>query len=389
MSVTTVPMGEIVTILGGGTPDRAKPEYWGGNIPWASVKDMTSLSLERTTEMITAEGAANSATNIISKGQIIVSTRMAVGKAAINAVDVAINQDLKALKPSKGWDARFLLWFILSKADYLEKRGKGATVKGITLDVLRELEVPNHPFDEQRRIAAILDKADSIRRKSKHALVLADGFLRSEFLELFGDPVSNPLGWPTAPLSSLIDPARPITYGILMPGPDVPDGVPYVRVVDMSDGAIKLEQVRKTTASIANEYRRSRLQPTDLLISIRGHVGRLAIVPDSLDGANITQDTARLAVAEDQMCPHYLLRCLEAKSMQAYIHRFVRGAAVKGLNLGDLRQLPIPLPPTDLQARFARLSAIHLAKKGKLKQSVGDAHQLFASLSQRAFRGEM
>ena len=90
-------LGEIVDIKGGGTPSRSINEYWDGSIPWATVKDFKSTSLESTLESITSDGVANSATNIIPAGSIIVPTRMAVGKAAINTVDLGINQDLKAL----------------------------------------------------------------------------------------------------------------------------------------------------------------------------------------------------------------------------------------------------------------------------------------------------
>jgi type I restriction enzyme, S subunit len=116
------------------------------------------------------------------------------------------------------------------------------------------------------------------------------------FFDLFGDPIQNPRGFPMLPMVKLVDPERPISYGILMPGPDQDGGVKYVRVVDMQGGGIELAGIRRTTEAISNAFRRSLLKPKDLLMSIRGHVGRLAVVPLELDGANITQDTARLAI---------------------------------------------------------------------------------------------
>ena len=91
-------LGDLVEIKGGGTPSRKTPEYWGGEIPWATVKDFKTFELSTTIEKITREGLTNSASNLIPAGSIIVPTRMAVGKAAINLVDMSINQDLKALK---------------------------------------------------------------------------------------------------------------------------------------------------------------------------------------------------------------------------------------------------------------------------------------------------
>ncbi|MDB4806910.1 restriction endonuclease subunit S [Pseudomonadales bacterium] len=199
-----VALSEIVDIRGGGTPSKKVEEYWGGEIPWASVKDFKSEELSSTQDYITELGVNNSATNIIPAGNIIVPTRMALGKVAINSVDMAINQDLKALivKDEGVLDKNYLMRFLQSKSSYIKGEGKGATVKGITLDVLNELEVPL-PFEnnaekslkEQVRLAAILEKADSIRRKRQQSIKLADEFLRSVFLDVFGDPVTNPKGW--------------------------------------------------------------------------------------------------------------------------------------------------------------------------------------------------
>ena len=194
----TICLGDLVRIIGGGTPDRSVSEYWGKGIPWVTVKDFKEIEISSALESITELGLQSSASNLIEAGSILVPTRMALGKAAINTVDVAINQDLKAIQilDSSLLDQRYLLRFLLSKSSYFESRGKGATVKGITLDVLRELPVPLPPLEEQQRIAAILDKADSLRRKRAQAIALADDFLRATFLDMFGDPVTNYRKWP-------------------------------------------------------------------------------------------------------------------------------------------------------------------------------------------------
>lgn len=167
-------------------------------------------------------------------------------------------------------DIRYLYYYLLGRGfnDVIS----GSAQPQITGQGLTKVEIPLPPLPEQRRIAAILDKADAIRRKRQQAIQLADDFLRAVFLDMFGDPVTNPRGWEVRPLIELIDPDRPITYGILMPGDDVEGGVPYVRVLDMKDGVILVDQVRRTTIEIAQQYRRSSLKAGDVLMSIRGHV---------------------------------------------------------------------------------------------------------------------
>jgi len=108
-----VPLGQLVTIKGGGTPNKAIHSYWNGTVPWATVKDFTSSEITATVDRITELGVKNSATNVIPAGAVIVPTRMAVGKAAINAIDLAINQDLKALIPGPLLDCRYLRHVLL------------------------------------------------------------------------------------------------------------------------------------------------------------------------------------------------------------------------------------------------------------------------------------
>lgn len=157
MSFPIVELGEVVDFKGGGTPSRDKLDYWGGDIPWATVKDFNDGHVIRTTqEFITSEGLEQSASNLIPAGTVIIPTRMALGKAVVTEVDLAINQDLKAVFPSEKIDARYLLWYFIANASKIEAMGKGATVKGVTLEQLRKLKFPFVPLSDQRRIAALL-----------------------------------------------------------------------------------------------------------------------------------------------------------------------------------------------------------------------------------------
>jgi type I restriction enzyme S subunit len=387
----TITLGEIVTITGGGTPDRGEASYWGGTIPWASVKDMTSLSLARTAETITPEGVENSATNLIPKGQIIIPTRMALGKAAINDVPLAINQDLKALKPKTGWDARFLLWFLLSKATYLEGRGKGATVKGITLDVLRELPVPDLDIDEQRRIAAILDKADAIRRKRQQALALADDFLRSAFLEMFGDPVTNPLGWPEIALEDIASINSGLTKGRNLTGRNVVS-LPYMRVANVQDGHLNLSDIKMIELA-AEEVSRFLLQPGDVLLTEGGDpdkLGRGAVWNGEIKNCVHQNHIFRVTCDLTKACPDFISAQIGSPRGKKYFLRSAKQTTgIATINKTQLKAFPLLVPPLEAQEKYKAI----VKKVGTWKQSLtaqtSQSEALFASLSQRAFRGEL
>ena len=287
---------------------------------------------------------------------------------------------VKVLSPRVGIDAKYLYHYLRSLA--LPAAGYDRHFK-----YLKRVSITAPPLPEQRRIAEVLDRAETLRSQRRQALAQLGALAESIFLDMFGDFESNARGWPIKALEELNDTGRPIGYGILMPGPDQPDGVPYVRVVDMKNGEINVSGVRRTTLEINHQYRRSTLRTGDLLISIRGHVGRMARVPAELDAANITQDSARIAPAGVDVT--YLLAALRSAASQRWMQRRTRGVAVQGLNIGDLRLLPVPLPPRKLQEQFARrINVVDQMRQIGRVQTL-QLNALFASLQHRAFRGEL
>jgi type I restriction enzyme S subunit len=248
-----------------------------------------------------------------------------------------------------------LLVHFLNQFDY---RGfaNGTTRLKLTQGAMNRIPVVSPPIEEQREIVRILEEQFSrldaaaasiaaVRRK-------ADQFRRSIWrtaflggLSLEGIRSESP--WPLVELNQLNHPERPICYGILMPGPDVPDGIPYVKVRDMRNDVVSVDSLNRTSPEIESKYARARLKAGDVLVSIRGTYGRVAIVPQELDGGNITQDTARIAPVG---CTNkYLAAYLRSPEAQAFLQRVARGVAVKGVNIGDLRRLPVPVPSTEIQ----------------------------------------
>lgn len=174
-------------IIGGGTPSKNKPEYWNGDIFWCSVKDMSSgkIKLDKTEDRISEEGLRKSSANLIKAGTVITSTRMGLGRAFINEVDMAINQDLKALIPNEKIDNIFLLYTILIKGEELESLGTGSTVKGITLDTLKNVSISLPPLPTQRRIASILSAYDDLIENNLKRIKLLEELAQRTYEEWF------------------------------------------------------------------------------------------------------------------------------------------------------------------------------------------------------------
>jgi type I restriction enzyme S subunit len=155
-------LGDVLDkIIGGGTPSRSNPNYWGNEIPWVTVKDFATFNPRQTQEAITREGLKHSASNLIPKGTLITSTRMALGKAVIYEMDVSINQDLKALFPKQNVNCNYLYYWFEYHAQAIDDLGSGSTVKGISLSDLKAIEFHLVSLDEQTAIATVLSDMDA------------------------------------------------------------------------------------------------------------------------------------------------------------------------------------------------------------------------------------
>ena len=183
-------LGEVCNIVGGGTPSKSNEDFYGGEIPWATVRDMREELLSSTELKITEEAIKKSSTNLIPSGSIITATRVGLGKVCILQQDTAINQDLKAIIPNVGiLDNGFLYWWLKSVSHEIVTAGTGATVQGVKLTFIKLLEIPLPPIAEQKRIVAILDKAfaDIDRARAiteqnlKNARELFDSYLQQVF----------------------------------------------------------------------------------------------------------------------------------------------------------------------------------------------------------------
>ncbi len=288
---------------------------------------------------------------------------------------------VKILEPKVGLDKRFLFHYLSSLT--IESAGYSRHYK-----FLKENVVPVPPMPEQKRIAAILDKADAIRRKRQQAIQLADDFLRAVFLDMFGDPVTNPKGWEVVELSELIDPKDKLNYGVVQPGEDDSEGVPLVRSGDLSDAAPDEKSLRRVSVSIDTKHKKSRLKGNEILIACVGSIGRVGWVTEEMVGWNIARAVTRIPI-RDGVNREYVYRYLQSPVVQGYFERETRAVAQPTLNVGLIAKTPVALPPESLQQEFlARYSEIRRLKDKSLSALAAE-EMLIAALGDKAFSGAL
>jgi type I restriction enzyme S subunit len=376
MSSNLRSLNEIISFRGGGTPKKDIAEYWSDEIPWASVKDFKSLDLSHTQDSISRKGLEESSANLIPAGHVIIPTRMALGKAAINSIDLAINQDLRALIPKVPIDSRYLLHSMIGLAGEIERYGSGATVKGITQENLGKLQIPLPPLDEQKRIAAILDAADALRAKRRQSIAQLDALIQSTFLDLFGDPVTNPMGWEVKPLEELCSFLSGYAWKASAFNSDQ-KGNPVIRIQNVGT------QSTDFIFTTENPIDRFWIKRGDLLLSLSGSF-RLAAWngPPALLNQRIVKLTPQKSLS---------VSCFQAALSRQLgaIESMGRHALVNNVALSDLKQVRLILPPLPLQQKFAAIVESVERQKAAQRAHLAELDTLFASLQHRAFRGEL
>lgn len=392
---TFKPLRELVTFRGGGTPSKQVPEYWGGDIPWASVKDFTSTSLSETKDFITQEGLRNSSANLIPKGHVIIPTRMSLGKAAISAVDLAINQDLRALIPKVPLDANFLLHAVLSLKEEIVRKGSGATVKGITQEELYKLEIPvPEEFEDQIRIAHLLGKVGGLIAQRKQHLQQLDDLIKSVFLEMFGDPILNPHAFPVRKLSEFyVNPKEGTKcgpFGSALKKEELVDaGVPVWNMDNIaSDGRMVLPFRMWITAAKYDELAAYSVKDGDIIISRAGTVGKMCVARMNGESSIISTNLIRVRLGDGLRPLHFVSLMLYCKGRVGRLKTGADGAFTH-MNTGVLDSLEFPYPPIELQAQFAAIVEKVEALKSRYQQSLMDLEALSGALSQQAFKGEL
>lgn len=250
------------------------------------------------------------------------------------------------------------------------------------------IHMPLPPLPEQERIVKLLDEAEELRKLRTQADGRTAQLIPALFHEMFGDPVANPKAWRVRRLEDVVATGKIVTYGIVQAGPNIPNGIPYIRTGDLKAGVIKINGLLRTSPEIAASYRRSEVSAGDIVMSIRATVGTTALVPNELHGANLTQGTARISPGPEVLA-EFLLWFIRLPQTQSWIQGQVKGSTFREITLGNLRQLPVLTPPLPLQKEFAQRVTEIREMESAQAASRRRLDDLFQSMLHRAFNGDL
>ena len=376
-------LGDVCTIVSGTTPKSSCPEYWNGDINWVTPAELTDESdvIFESQRKITKQAVIDSSLKPFPEGTVLLSSRAPIGKVAIAGVEMYCNQGFKNLICSDSIYNRYLYHFLKNKTEYLNSLGRGATFKEISKSIVEEIEIPLPPLEEQRRIAAVLDKVSDLIAKRRAQLDKLDLLVKSRFVEMFGDTIINPYGWNKDILGAVCD-VRDGTHD----SPQYYDeGFPLVTSKNVTGGKIDLagcSLVCETDYNKINE--RSKVDLGDIIMPMIGTVGKPVIV--NIEPNFAIKNVSLIKFRPDSKVLNiYILVMLQSDYFDMAVLNKVRGGTQKFISLGDIRNLEMLVPPIKLQNEFASFVKQIDTTKLTVQRSLDQLETLKKALMQQYF----
>lgn len=388
MTFPSAPLESLGIIHTGSTPATSVESFWGGEIPFVTPAELDQQeAIQFTPRTLTESGAAQA--RVLKKDAVLVCCIGSLGKVGLAGRNLASNQQINAIE----FDERLVFpkygfYACQRLKPKLTSMAPATTVPIVNKSKFGQLEIPVPPLPEQRRIAAILDKADALRTKRREALAQLDRLAQSIFVEMFGDPSANPKGWKRKRLDELVLEGDSINYGVVQPGDDVDDGVPLVRVGDLVAGEVRHDNLKRISPEIERAYKRSRLKGDEILVSCVGSVGVVALASQREQGFNIARAVARIRVGP-KVDREFVATQLGTAAVQRYFTQELRTVSQPTLNIKQISETQMICPPLELQREFAsRVSAVRTIRT-RLTESAWLTNTFFESVQNSAFKGAL
>ena len=386
-----LPLGEVCTIVGGGTPRRGNAAFFGGSIPWATPTDVTALEgplIDQTRETITEAGLRESSARLVPSGTVLMTSRATIGYTAIAAVPMATNQGFANLVCGDQLLPEYLAFWLRGQRSRLIQLAGGTTFKELPKSTLKKVRIPLPPLDEQRRIVNILNRAARIEALRRRATERLREFVPALFVKTFGDEQHVAVRFPTMPLREAAAIASGATKGRKLDPADAID-VPYLRVANVQDGFLALDEI-KTITIRRGEQKQYALAPGDLLMTEGGDqdkLGRAAIWNGELPYCAHQNHVFRVRPRVELVLTDYLRDVAGSAYGKAYFLSVAkRTTGIASINKTQLGGFPVPVPPLRLQRRYAETVAVARAAARVREASASTTRALVASLLSELLR---
>jgi type I restriction enzyme S subunit len=395
MDYPLVKLERLCIIQSGGTPRRGIDGYYGGSIPWAKIGDIENSEngyLLKTEETITDQGLKSINNRIFPIDTVLLAMYGSVGKTAITGKIMATNQAILGLRPidDNVLSNKFLKYWLDYSKNNLINKARGVALQNISATIIKQFNIPLPSLEEQKRIVKNIDHADSLRQKRKQSLSHLDEYLKSVFLDMFGNLHKNDKNWTYSNLGTVIslltDYHANGSYQTLKKNVTLlsePDYALMVRTTDLENNNF-VNDVKYIDQHAYDFLSKSKVFGDEIIVNKIGSAGKVYLMPKLNRPVSLGMNAFLIRFSEkvDIIFMYYLLTSYYGETI---IQKKVKGAVTKTIRKDAIRGLQIPLIPIDLQSKFSKIVCrTELLKRKMLKQS-GELDAQFQSLMQRSF----
>ncbi len=398
-----VRLGSVCEFIGGGTPSKSNPDYWNGDIPWASVKDIKGIFLEDTKDHITRLGVQNSSTNICEPGDLLLITRIELGKTAISKIRCAINQDLKIVKSDV--NESYLNYYFQTFSKWFEEKASGSTVKGITIKNVEQMPFPLTSPEVQEKVSKLLHREfarlDEAQEQIQSVLDSSEERKQSILHKAFSGKLTEK--WRSENNHS-IDEWKAVTlnecgvwYGGGTPSKSHPEywdnaNILWITSKDMKTAVIEDTQIKINQSGVEGSSAKLIDDPAILFVMRSGilrHTAPIAMVKTRF---TVNQDLKALVVNKNLLLNYIYYACKE-KEHEILNTCMKNGTTVESLEFDKLKRLRIKVPSMDEQKEIVRLLDSFIGKENEIEdasdQIMSNVEDNKKSILNKAFRGEL
>ena len=380
-------LGDICEIVSGSTPKTSIEEYWDGDIKWitpAEINDDTYIVTD-SVRKITDLGAKKTGLSPFPEGTVILSSRAPIGKVAIAGCAMCCNQGFKNLICSEKILNKYLYWFLKGNTSFLNSLGRGATFKEISKSIVSQIEINVPVIEYQKEAADILEKVSEVIYLRKQELTALDNLIKARFVEMFGDPSTNPRGWDETTIS---DECFYIKDGPHKPLPDIGKengGHPFISVRNIVNGHIDFSTARYISdEDYADAIRKCHPEKGDMLYSKGGTTGIAKLIDIDEEFANWVH-VAVLKFDKSRLNGVFFENMLNCSYCYEQSQRLTKGIANRDLVLSAMAQIKLYCPPMELQNQFADFVKQVDKSKVAVQKALDETQMLFDSLMQEYF----
>lgn len=384
---------DIGRVVSGSTPKSSKKEYWDGNIPWVSPKEISALEspyLKSTERKITEAGYKSSSTTLLPKNSVLFTSRAPIGQVAINSIEVCTNQGFKSIILNKIAYPLYIYYVLKANERQLNSLGTGTTFKELSKTTFENFEIPLPSLPDQVKIATVLENVGTLISNRGESLSLLDQLIKTAFWKSYQDQSKK---------EYTFDQLKEDGKGTFSNGPfgsnllssELTDsGLPVIYIRDVSNERFEWKSNVYISEEKGRELESSKVEAGDLLISKVGTPpGVAAIYPNSSEIAIVTQDVIRLRVNRKIVHPVFLQYLINSDYGKFLLRKIIVSGTRSRFALGQLKSLKIEIPEIEIQDKF--INQVDKIDKLRIDMAlnINELRNLYNSINLRALKGEL